>query len=51
MYWLFYLTQLDDCNIVQVKIAIANTEPIDIVLAMVFGLVDGEVDFCLNIAS
>ncbi|HGJ5874416.1 MAG TPA: dTDP-4-amino-4,6-dideoxy-D-galactose acyltransferase [Arsenophonus apicola] len=45
------LAQLADYDIVQAKIATANTERIDTMLAMGFWLVEGEVDFCLDIAS
>ncbi|WGO83736.1 dTDP-4-amino-4,6-dideoxy-D-galactose acyltransferase [Arsenophonus apicola] len=45
------LAQLADYDIVQAKIATANTKRIDGMLAMGFWLVEGEVDFCLNIAS
>ncbi|MFV9996679.1 MAG: dTDP-4-amino-4,6-dideoxy-D-galactose acyltransferase [Arsenophonus endosymbiont of Dermacentor nuttalli] len=45
------LDQLVDYDIVQAKIATVNTELIDAMLAMGFWLVEGEVNFCLNIAS
>ncbi|MFS1538626.1 MAG: dTDP-4-amino-4,6-dideoxy-D-galactose acyltransferase [Candidatus Phlomobacter fragariae] len=45
------LNQLADYDIVQAKIATANTKLIDTVTAMGFLLIEGEIDFCLNIAS
>ncbi|QLK88644.1 dTDP-4-amino-4,6-dideoxy-D-galactose acyltransferase [Arsenophonus endosymbiont of Aphis craccivora] len=45
------LDQLADYDIVQAKIATADTKLIDAILAMGFWLVESEIDFCLNIAS
>ncbi|HGJ5859743.1 dTDP-4-amino-4,6-dideoxy-D-galactose acyltransferase [Arsenophonus nasoniae] len=45
------LAQLTEYDLVQAKIATANTELIDAMLAMGFWLVESEIDFCLNIAS
>lgn len=45
------LAQLTNYDLVQAKIATANTELIDAMLTMGFWLVESEIDFCLNIVS